>query len=264
MKIATDYVDLSFSIFGKGSKNMLAFHGVGQGSSIFEEVSHLHPEFTFYAFDLPFHGKNTLYEPKNYLTPEDVVEIVQKLIDRFDLQKISFLGFSIGAKLIFPLIPVFASKIEHIWLLAPDGIRTNIWYRLGTGSQMTRFLFRQSLKHPNFLKLLGSTLKSVGLLDDLALKFVFKTISTEEKRMRVYSIWVYLRKLKMDIDAVADSINNEKTPLTIILGRKDSIITKNTVQPLLKKVPHATIRILPGGHHKLIGKFADYDLDESS
>jgi hypothetical protein len=41
------------------------------------------------------------------------------------------IGFSIGAKLVFPLIRGLAAQITEVTLIAPDGIKENIWYRDG-------------------------------------------------------------------------------------------------------------------------------------
>ncbi len=264
MKITTTNADFSLQVLGKGDKNILAFHGVGQDSKVFETIVCNHPEYTIYAIDLPFHGNTDVYKPENRISQSEVIKLAQKIIDHFEIQKFILLGYSIGAKMALPLIEPFYPQIHAVWLLAPDGIRPNFWYRIGTGSSAGRFILRQILLHPHALKLLGKALKSMRLIDKNTLRLASGTTATVEKSRQVYQIWTYLCHLKTNLVAVANTVNSLNIPLHLILGDEDRLITRRNVLPLVEKAPKAKITILHSRHQHLIEKFAECGLEKFS
>ena len=51
--------ELNTVVYGSGQKIMVAFHGIGQDHHCFMPlVEVLKKEYTFYLFDLPFHGQS--------------------------------------------------------------------------------------------------------------------------------------------------------------------------------------------------------------
>ena len=191
---------------------------------------------------------------------KDVPELVQKLIVHTGIEKFSLLGFSMGTRMIFPIIEHFYSKIECVWLLAPDGIKINFWYRLATSTGVGRNLFRNFLNNPKLSSGIGSVIQSLDLMDKSTLLFLFKSINTSEKREQVSSIWNYFRKLRTDMDKVSKILNENDIQLLFILGEKDNIIPRSTIEPLLQKTTNSKVVSLLCNHQKLINYFSEWSV----
>ena len=80
---------LYYQKFGNGKQIMLAFHGFGQESSVYKCLADVLTEYTFYAFDLFFHGKSQWDFPENYLRSQRWKELLQDFLDKENIQKFS-------------------------------------------------------------------------------------------------------------------------------------------------------------------------------
>ena len=245
---------------GNGTKNAIAFHGFGQDGNAFLPVAIQNPGYTIYSFDLPFHGYTKIDNPSLCLSGKDVAELVQKLMVHTGIEKFSLLGFSMGTRMIFPIIEHFYSIIECVWLLAPDGIKINFWYRLATSTGVGRNLFRNFLNKPKLRNGIGSVIQSLQLMDKSILLFLFKSINTREKREQVFSIWNYFRKLRADMDKVSKILNENDIQVFFIMGEKDNIIPRSTIEPLLKSTTNSRVISLPCNHQKLIKYFSEWSV----
>ena len=245
-------------VLGKGTKIMVAFHGFGQDGDVSRNLSFHGMDLTIYSFDLPFHGDTKI---KNYLKPLDaneLQEIMMRLIEITSIGRFSLLGYSIGVKLVFPLLEKFQKNISEIWLLAPDGITPNFWYNIATGTSSMRFLFQNVLQTPSIVRVTGRLFRLIGLIDQTTLQFILRSIETEKKRSQVYKTWTYLRKLKPHIGELALTLNRQKIPVYFVIGKSDKIINKSRIIPLESKLEEAEIIELSSGHQNLIKKFADW------
>lgn len=258
IKISITNAEFNCRILGNGAKNVIAFHGFGQDGNSFLPVTIKNPEYTIYSVDLPFHGKTKITDPSLSLSNREVIELVQKLLDLFAIKRFSLLGFSIGAKLLYPALERFYSIVDNVWLLAPDGITVNFWYRTATKNRLMRYLFRIILNYPQILKQLGNGFKSINLIDKRTLIFVLKSIDTKEKREQIFYLWTYLRKLNLNRDMLSKVLNKSNIFVLFILGEKDHIIPKSKVAPLFGKIHNSKAVTLSCGHQKLIGYFAEW------
>ena len=245
-------------VLGNGGKNVIAFHGFGQDGSAFLPVAIKNPSFTIYSFDLPFHGETIIHNPSLCLGPQEVIEILQKLIAFMEIDRFSLIGFSIGSKLIYPVLEHFYSTIENVWLLAPDGISENYWYRIATGSRLMRYLFQGLLNNYQILKRLGNGILSINLIDRETLSFALKSINTQEKRARVFQIWTYLRKVKLFPGKTTIMLNKTKINFYFVIGERDTIIPQSKIEPLAQKMSSSKIIVLACGHHRIIEFFANW------
>lgn len=257
-RIPITNAEFNCRVLGNGTINLIAFHGFGQDGFAFSPVAIQNPKYTIYSFDLPFHGETLIRNPSLSFRSHEVIELIQKLMDQFAIDRFSLMGFSIGAKLLFPIIEAFHSQIEKVWLLAPDGIKLNFWYRAATGTRLMRYLFRTALHNYKFLNGLGNLMLSLKIMDKSTILFAMKSINTNEKRKQVYYIWTYLRKLKLNSVAVSNKLNETNPPIYFILGERDKIIPKSIVMPLIKKLNNSKVVTLACGHQSLIGNFAEW------
>ncbi len=258
LKITLNNGEYNCRVLGNGIKNIIAFHGFGQDGNAFLPFIKRNPGFTIYAIDLPFHGNTRIQEVSVCLSPHEIGELIQKLIEQTFIERFSLLGFSIGSRLVFPILKELHGQIEGIWLLAPDGIRINFWYRLATGTGIMRYIFRKTLRDSEGLEKMGKWLQALGILDHRTMLFAIKSIETKEKREQVYETWNYLRRLRIASDEISSLVNNHDIPIWFVLGNHDKIITKSGIEPLYSKVLNSKIIELECGHQNLIEHFAGW------
>ena len=259
IKITITNAEFNCRVLGNGAKNVIAFHGFGQDGNSFFPLAIKHPEYTIYSVDLPFHGETIIQDPSHCLTNREVKELIQKLLDLFAIDRFSLLGFSIGAKLLFPVLERFYSQVDKVWLLAPDGIKLNFWYSVATGTHLMRYLFRNLLNNPQLLNRLGNGIQALHLIDKKTLSFSLKSINDKKKRKQVFYIWTYFRKLNLNPDRLSKVLNKSNILVLFILGEKDNIIPKSKIEPLFGKLNNSKIVTLSCGHYNLIEYFEDWN-----
>lgn len=235
---------------------MVAFHGFGQTGKAFSPVALVHPEYTIYALDLPFHGKTSIFQPKKIIEADQITAIIDKLIEMKKLERFSLAGFSIGCKFIFPLLLPFESKIDQVWLFAPDGIKERIWYQLATSTAMMRTVFRQILAGHFIIQRLITALTTLGLVSKNNAKIALKSMNSDSKRERLYHTWIALRRLKIDHQGVIKVLNKSKILVTVILSTDDNIIKSSGIYPFVAKIDNMVLETLSCPHDQLISDYA--------
>jgi len=98
----------------------------------------------------------------------------------------------------------------------------------------------------------------MGLVGKGLLRFAESQMDTEEKRRRVYYSWVYFRHLKFDLRKIADILNQNKIPLTIVVGKYDKVIQPQNMAQLVAKVRNHRFKIIEVGHNDLISKSSSF------
>jgi pimeloyl-ACP methyl ester carboxylesterase len=243
-----------YSTSGTGKKVLLLFHGFGQDHHAFDSWKDvLKDEYTLYSFDLFFHGQSS-WANGNPLEKKDWKEIIDLFLQQEKITEFEIAGFSMGGKFALATLEAFPEKVKKIILLAPDGIKTSFWYSLATYPIAMRALFKSMILHPNRLYRLIKMLRSFGLVDKGLLRFVESQMDSEEKRRRVYFSWVYFRKLKFNLSKIASLLNEQRIPLTLIVGKHDKVIQAKNMEAFLEKVNSKQFEVLEAGHNDLIAK----------
>ncbi|HTE34481.1 MAG TPA: alpha/beta hydrolase [Chryseolinea sp.] len=253
---------LHYQIFGTGKQPLLFFHGFGQDSTVFKAVFEpLQAAYTVYAFDLYFHGKSTWAmgdQPMEKSTWKETLEVFFK---QEDVRQFSIAGFSLGARFALTTFECFPEQTSRIFLLAPDGITINFWYRLATGTSVFRSLFKNIVRdHQRFLQIVRA-FRSIGLISEPLARFAEKQMMSEVLRNRVYYSWVVFRKLKVKTTALAKTMNERGTPVTIVMGEYDKVISPESVKPLSPQLKRVRIRKVNTGHHGIMEQAIPYFLD---
>jgi pimeloyl-ACP methyl ester carboxylesterase len=242
---------------GAGKKVILLFHGFGQDHIAFDSwIDLLKNEYTLYSFDLFFHGKS-VWSTSYPVEKEDWKKIIELLLQKEKIEEFEVAGFSMGGKFAFSTLESFPEKVKRMILIAPDGIKVNFWYALATYPFLMRYLFESFVANPKIFFSLARFLESIGLINKYLLRFVMVHMDTEEKRKRVYCTWIQFRLLKFDMRSMAQSINEQKVSLTIIVGKFDKVIPAKDMNRLLQYVTHGKLEILETGHNSLIDKAAE-------
>jgi len=254
---------IHYSLFGKGSSRVIAFHGFGQDSSVFQKVADRLPEYQFIALDLPFHGKSTLFDNCKPIMPHQVVEMVTLLTEEQEINRFSIMAFSIGSRFAWPILSAFKDKLESVTLLAPDGLPTSSWYLIATFSKISRWFFRQVINNENIIQGIIKTAMTLGMTDRQSSVYLKKTIGTADMRKRTYDTWTALRFLKPDRATLVNMIRNHGTKVKIILSEKDHLIHSKLVIRKLKGIDGLDIVLLPCKHHELLEKYTAWRLENN-
>ena len=262
IRIIIDNGVFNCRVLGNGDKNIIAFHGFGQDGNAYLPLAKRNAQFTIYSFDLPFHGNTKINNPSRYNSIDEIQEIIQKLVDQAELKRFSLLGFSMGAKFCFPILEKYYTNIDNLWLLAPDGIKTNLWYKIATSNQILRAVFRFVMNNPNMLLRTGRLMKFMSLIDTQRMILVEKSINTPEKRHMVFDTWTYLKNLNWNSSQLKSIINKSNINVFFIVGEHDHVIPKREIEIMNHNITNSRVITLASGHQNLIKKFSEMRLED--
>jgi pimeloyl-ACP methyl ester carboxylesterase len=250
---------LAYLKIGEGEKTLLFFHGYGQNHQVFKDKADaLRDSHTSYLFDLFFHGESEWGYGEEVLTKEFWSELIKTFLAEQKINRFSLAGLSLGGRFVFATLEALPNKIENIYLIAPDGVKTNFWYNLATYPIALRSLFKSMILHPNRFFSVATFINQAGLADKGLIRFAESQMKTEEMRKRVYYSWVIFRLLKFDMLQIAHLIRKHTIKTTMAIGRFDKVITEKNMEKLLNHLPECTLTKLETGHNGLIEKWQIY------
>lgn len=248
---------LHYHQFGTGEKIYFAFHGFGQTGLSYQPIAKaLGEDITMYSFDLPFHGKTYWESGEEPLEKAFWRALLIKFSEENKISKFSIIGFSLGGKFALITLELFPEKIQEVILIAPDGIKTNIWYALATYPFFLRRYFKSLILKPSSFFRIVNTMHKLKLMDKGVLRFASSQMDTIEKRRKVYYSWMVLRKLHFDNNTITKISNANKIPFTIYLGTFDKIITVRKINSFFKDLNHGEMKLLKTGHNALLTEVA--------
>lgn len=240
-----------------GPVPLLAFHGIGQDHRVFEPLARaLEGRYAVYAFDLFFHGAHPPAVTDDALTKTAYQQHIQDFLHQYRLERFAVVGFSMGGRFALSTAEAFASQLDELILLAPDGITISPWYRLATHTRPGRWLFRYLLKHMPLLHRFGQFFIAIGLINRSVLKFAESTLATAEQRKQVYDSWVYFRKLQFDHRVLSALLNQHPLRIRFFAGYFDQVLPVSFLEPLTRGLQAYELTVLKTGHNRLIEKVA--------
>jgi pimeloyl-ACP methyl ester carboxylesterase len=232
---------------------LLVFHGFGQDHRAFSGwMDALKDRYTLFLCDLYFHGSST-WPDQMPLEKKDWKEIIGLLLKEEQITSFDVAGFSMGGKFALATLEGFPNSIKKMILVAADGITVSPWYRLATAAPLRGF-FRSMILKPGRFHATVRFFRSLGLLNNGAVRFAESQMDTEENRNRVYCSWVYFRHLRFRVRDIAAIINQFHISVLIIAGKFDRVIPPKNMDPLIKRLDHKQVEILEAGHHDLVAE----------
>src|SRR5688572_1861817 len=157
---------LHYAKAGNGEIHLLVFHGFGQDLSVFDFLARsLKQDYTFYIFDLYFHGKSKWAYDERPLEKSEWKETIALFLAQNNIDVFHVAGFSLGGKFALATLEAFPNKIKKMFLIAPDGIKTSFWYSLATYPVLLRKIFKSMILHPNRFTRLTQLLTRAKLVD---------------------------------------------------------------------------------------------------
>jgi pimeloyl-ACP methyl ester carboxylesterase len=251
---------LCFTKSGTGKHILMAFPGFGQSRSIYSQLSMDHgEEITLYSFDLFFHGKSEWGYKENPITKEFWKDLMETFLNEQRIERLSIIGFSLGARFVLATFETLPERINHLFLIAPDGLYSNGWYTVATSTFITRRLFKTMMDKSGIFFSLTSLLGRLNVLNPRLLRFAEHQLKSKEMRKKVYYSWVVFRRLFISQKVFQKAAMHYQNKITILLGRHDTIITTKSIEKSLGKSFPVKVIILETGHNTLISSFVEGD-----
>ena len=228
---------LSYLVAGHGPEKVILFHGAGQHKGVFPLLRDeaCLQQFTFYSFDLFFHGESTWSSANNVLDKDTWKTFMHAFLDQEKISTCCLLGFSLGARFALATVECFPQRIKRLILLAPDGLRFHFMYRLAVGSHLTRLVFKLLMNHPRALPFMNQIANKIGLIDNSMYWMIEKQTDGDEKRVRIYQSWVVFRMLKFKLRNLASLMVQHSIPIDICIARQDWFVNKKAIQQFCKE-----------------------------
>ena len=238
--------------YGNGARKVLCFHGYGEEATGFSFLEkHAGEAFSFYAIDLPFHGKTNWKEDLEF-TSNDLLKIIDIIPGLPANDKMILMGFSLGGRMVLSLYQSNPSRFDRIILMAPDGLKVNFWYWLATQTWLGNKLFRFTMKYPAWFFVLLKTFNRLRLVNASVFKFVKYYIDNKDVRWLLYARWTSLRKIKPDLPSIKSQVRRYSTAVRLLYGKHDRIILSSVGEKFQRGIEsHCCIRIIHSGHQVL-------------
>lgn len=259
-----DLGKVHFHEYGTGNKPLLAFHGYGMTGKQFHVLEQsILPKYHIYGFDHFFHGDSKLdgWTEQQILAgmPKNLVRnYMQEWFNIYGEQRISVMGYSIGANLALILVEEYPHLIDDVILMAPDGLSVYKSLHFILHKPLGRVLFGWATKSKWLAPFILKTVKKTGLIDESLYQIAYNEIDTEQKRLDTYYTLNLIRLLKPDAAAVAGLINQYKIKCLLIFGRHDHLFPKSAAMPFIGMLNDAEVHEVELGHWLVIKALDEY------
>ncbi len=243
-----------FHEYGTGTKPMLAFHGYGMTGRQFHVLEKsIIPHYHIYGFDHFFHGESSLdgwtdKQIRTGMTKQMMYSYLQEWFNIYGEQRISLLGYSLGANLALTLVEEYAHLIDEIILMAPDGLTKRTGFHTLTHNIIGKRLFNIATKSTWLAPFLLKAVKKAGVIDQSLYQIAYNEIDTEKKRLDVYNTLNLIKQLNPDIEKVAALVNQYHIKCTLIFGTDDHLFPISVAKDLIALVNDTKIHEVKMGH----------------
>lgn len=211
-------------VAGSGPELLICLHGFGERASHFRCMeAGLGNIFTIIALDMPFHG-NTAWRENRPFEKEDLAALTEKILEKFGKQTFSLMGYSMGGRLALCIIEKLASRVKHLVLAAPDGLKNNPWHMFATQTTLGNRLFSYNTRHPAVFFRLLTLWRRWGLLNESVYKFAYHRMDRPEKRLLVYNVWTIMRRMMPSVKHCKQLLARYSVDTIAIFGRYDRVI----------------------------------------
>jgi pimeloyl-ACP methyl ester carboxylesterase len=253
-----------FHEYGAGIKPLLAFHGYGMTGKQFHVLKNsILTEYHIYGFDHFFHGESAL----EGWTEQQILGGMPKAMMRayldewftiYGRQKVSVMGYSIGANLALTLVEEYPDLIDEIILMAPGGLSVYKGFHFLMHQPIGKYFFSRATKSKWLAPSLLRNLRKARFIDDSLYNIAYNEIDTEKKRLDVYYTLNLLRLLKPDVDKIAGLINRYQIKCTLIFGKDDQLFPKSAAMPFIDLLDNAEVYEAPLGHWLVVPALDEY------
>ncbi|NVJ85275.1 MAG: alpha/beta hydrolase [Algoriphagus sp.] len=257
--IESPYGKLHYSIDGEGTETFLILHGFGQSSVDMKAFSLLRkPQQRFIFLNNFYHGKSRWFDSQKPLSKTIWKAFINKLQEKESFQKFHLIGYSMGGKFALLTFELLDRQVQSLTLLAPDGIKTGLWYSISSYPGSFHGFFKGVVFRPQLFFGLMNGLNSAGLLESSIVKFVQTQMETRSQRAHVYFTWKVFGGIHLHLGKIIRQARSSQIPVNLFLGEFDKMVTHENLNRFSSKIPQIREIILPVGHGQLIEKTVDY------
>jgi pimeloyl-ACP methyl ester carboxylesterase len=252
------------SLLGSGKRFLLAFHGYGQDAQAFNHLADLlNDSYTLVLMDLAYHGKNASMSEGFFFMSNQAAEFIEIVCKALETDRISLVGYSIGARIAMSISVECAVRIEELWLFAPDGMPVSGFYKFLTTNLLGISLFRGFVKRPHAVFAIIKAAQALKLLNQKAAKFYLHETADYDKRKQLFNTWMAYRAAIPSHKALNEAVKASSLSVVCVLGIDDSVIPFSRTRRFIRKhLSAAQVYELETGHNmlsdKAIRKFAEY------
>jgi pimeloyl-ACP methyl ester carboxylesterase len=245
--------NLAYQSFGSGSEVWIFFHGFGQCHLDMLAFNKLRTPKQRYLFvDLIYHGKSSWNSSEKTLKKEEWKTILLSLLQQESIDSFHLVGYSMGGKFALLSYELLPERISSLTLLAPDGIKTGLWYSMSNYPSGIHPLFKQVVFRPKRFFTLVDGLKTAGLLQKSLVKFVKTQLETRSKRAQAFLVWKVLGGINLQLGTTIRQLRQHPIPVSVFLGEFDRMVSPKNLERFTAKVPQLKLLQLPVGHGQLI------------
>lgn len=256
--------NVHFHEYGAGQKPMLAFHGYGMTGRQFNVLERsVLGKYRVHGFDHFFHGESML----NGQTEKQIIGGIPREMAKLYLeewfrvygrQRVSLMAYSIGANIALILLEEFPEWIEHIILMAPDGITPYKGFEFIQHTFWGKSLFRRTTKSKWLAPSLLKGLRRLRVIDENLYTIAYNEIDTPAKRQDVYYTLNLIKHFKPDTARLVNIINTRGVKCLFVFGKDDLLFPKSAAMPFLNQLPGARVIELPMGHWLVTPQLDEY------
>jgi len=250
---------LAYKKVGTGTEVFLIFHGFGQSHIDmlpFEKIRNQNQCFLF--IDMFYHGRSQWLDSGGKLERIHWVELVKMLQKQENFIQFSLIGYSMGGKFSLLTYELFEREVKSLTLLAPDGIKTGLWYSMSNYPSFIHPVFKRMIFKPNRFFGIIDGLNSAGLVEKSFVKFVKTQLETRSDRAQAYFIWKVFGEIQLQLGKIIQHARTHTTPIIVFTGEFDKLVTAQNLDRFQSKIPHLKQVTLPVGHGKLIEATVEY------
>lgn len=237
---------LHFQEAGFGSRLLVAFHGYGNTSNLFEPfIPFLEKNYKIISVDLPHHHLSEWDD--SILTLQDLTLFIEYLITTYHVEKVDLLGYSIGGRVCLSLIPYNKDIINHCIIIASDGLVFNTIYYLITSTTLGKVIFKNFITNKFYLRF-TKLLHLLKFINEKKYKFYLSYIFKQKDRQLLYRRWMNLSKFLPDYNSIHKTSLETELKISLVMGKYDTIIPIKKGESFIKKVRNAKMYVVNKGH----------------
>lgn len=250
---------LAYDKAGTGSDVFLVFHGFGQSHLDmlpFEKIRKQNQCFLF--IDMFYHGRSHWFDSGRNFERIHWVELIKMLQKQENFTQFSMIGYSMGGKFSLLTFELFGKDVKKMIVLAPDGIKTGLWYSMSNYPSFIHPVFKRMVFKPNRFFGIIDGLNSAGLVEKSFVKFVKTQLETRSNRAQAYFVWKVFGEIQLQLGKIIQNARTHKTPIVVFTGEFDKMVTAQNLDRFQSKIVHLKQVTLPVGHGKLIEATVEY------
>lgn len=238
------HINLHYELWGQGEEAIICFHGFGRDRFDYEVLSTSFPDKRIFSFELPFHSFDASFKVEHI---DQWRAFFLDFLNKEGVVKYDFWGYSLGGRFILSLLGGQV-KAQKVFLLAPDGIKNNIWYVFASKTKIGRGLFKISVRQNQKLIPIVQRFEKWKLLNLKMSRFLIMNLESSARMERVFQVWTHLNALYPDLSTIHQTINDSCNKMVIVYGKKDPVIPYKPGLKLQKKTPNLEVLIVNRGH----------------